>query len=361
MRETALRRHDNPLLVGRAGPARRSVMIGRRPDGGLGQPALPGSRAGLRLGIVFLVLLIGFPLSTNAETNAVERGLAWLVAQQKYSGEWSSNPALNALPMLALMSAGRTPGTRPYTSPLDRGLRFLLAQQAADGTCTGRGARMYGHALATITLAEAYGMARDDRFMQPALKRAVRVILRAQEVEKGTFHDGGWRYEPTSTDSDLSVTVWQVIALKAASEAGISVPRAALERAGRYVKRCEHPSGGFGYQPGGFPNQSRSAAGIIALRFGGWSKDPAIARAQRWLEKNPLQWEDDYFYHAACHLAHAEVGWNPKLMLDHQNADGSWPAAPNSPNEAKAGPLYSTAMAVLALTADWHYLPVFMQ
>ena len=309
------------------------------------------------MGLGFALLV---PAASFAETNAVERGLAWLVAQQKYGGAWSDNPALNALPMLALMSAGRTPGTKPYNSPLDRGLRFLLAQQAADGSFTGRGGRMYGHALATITLAEANGMARDDRFIQPALQRAVRVILRAQEVEKGMFHDGGWRYEPTATDSDLSVTVWQVIALKAASEAGLGVPRAALERAGRYVKRCEHPSGGFGYQPGGLPNQSRTAAAIIALRLGGWSKDPALGRAKRWLEANPLGWEHDYFSHAVCHLSHAGVPWDSKLLLEHQNADGSWPAAPNAPNEAKAGPLYTTAMAVLALTADWHYLPVFM-
>lgn len=344
MRRTASRRLGSWLRPAQEAPA----IAGRSP--------LPQV---ISLGMLLLALVL--PATVRAETNAVERGLAWLVAQQKYSGAWSDNPALNALPMLALMSAGRTPGTRPYNSPLDRGLRFLLAQQAEDGSFTGRGGRMYGHALATITLAEAYGMARDDRFIQPALKRAVGVILRAQEVEKGTFHDGGWRYEPTSTDSDLSVTVWQVIALKAASETGVSVPRGALERAGRYVKRCEHPSGGFGYQPGGFPNQSRSAAGIIALRFGGWSKDPAITRAKRWLGNNPLQWEHDYFYHAICHLAHAEVAWETKFLLDHQNADGSWPAAPNAHNEAKAGPLYSTSMALLALTADWHYLPVFMQ
>jgi squalene cyclase len=294
-------------------------------------------------------------------SNAVERGVAWLEAQQRPNGSWSDNPALNALPMLAQLAAGRPPGIRPYTSSLDRGLRFILTQQAADGSYTGHGGRMYGHGICTLLLAEACGMAKDDRFIRPSLQRAVRVILRAQEVEKGTFHDGGWRYEPTSTDSDLSVTVWQIVALKAASEAGVVVPRAALERAGRYVKRCEHPSGGFGYQPGGMPNQSRTAAAIISLRLSGWWKDPAIGRAQRWLQAQPLTWESDYFYHAVGHLAHANVAWDEKLLLDRQAADGSWPAAPNSPNEAKAGPLYSTSMAVLALTAQWHYLPVFME
>ncbi len=308
-----------------------------------------------------LLLALLLPISLLAADNpAVERGLDWLVAQQRADGSWSDNPALNALPMLALLSAGKTPGVKPYNSPLDRGLRSLLAQQAADGTFTGQGGMMYGHGIATLLLAEACGMTQDDRFLRPALRRAVRVILQAQAVEKGTFHAGGWRYAPSSTDSDLSVSVWQITALKAASEAGVVVPRAAMEKAGLYVKRCEHPSGGFAYQPGGFPNQSRTAAAIIALRLSGWWKDPAIGRAQRWLEKNPVTWESEYFHHAIVHAAHAGVTWDEKMLLEHQNKDGSWSAAPNSHGEDKAGPLYTTAMAVLALTARWYYLPVFM-
>jgi len=296
-----------------------------------------------------------------SQTNAVERGLAWLRAQQRPNGSWSDNAALNALPMLALLSAGHTPGVRPYDSPLDRGLRFLLSQQDKDGAFTAGGAMMYGHAMATLLLAESAGMTRDDRFLRPALQRAVELILRAQAVEKGEFHAGGWRYEPTSTDSDLSITAWQVIALKAASETGATVPRAALERAAHYIKRCEHPSGGFGYQPGGIPNQSRTAAAIIALRLCGCWQDPAIERARSWLQRNPLRWECDYFYHAACHTAHARAGFEETILLQHQNPDGSWPPAPRASNEARAGPLYSTSMAILALTARWHYLPIFME
>lgn len=299
--------------------------------------------------------------ATFADTNAVERGLAWLRSQQRPNGSWSDTTALNALPMLAMLSAGQTPGMKPYTSPLDRGLRFLLTQQDKDGGFTAGGAWMYGHGISTLLLAESAGMTRDDRFIRPALQRAVTLILRSQNIEKGEFHAGGWRYEPSSTDSDLSVTVWQIAALRSASETGVVVPRAAMERAGRYIKRCEHPSGGFAYQPGGIPNTCRTAAGIIALRQSGWWKDPAIGRAQRWLENNPLRWESEYFYHAASHTAHAGTGFDEKILLEHQNPDGSWPAAPNSNNEGRAGPLYTTSMAVLALTARWNYLPVFMQ
>ncbi|MCX7886085.1 MAG: terpene cyclase/mutase family protein [Verrucomicrobiae bacterium] len=296
-----------------------------------------------------------------ADTNAVERALGWLRAQQRSNGSWSDNVALNALPMLAMLSAGQIPGVRPYDSPLDRGLRFLLRQQAPDGAFTAGGGMMYGHALATLLLAEAAGMTGEDRFVRPALQRAVTLILRAQAVEKGEFHAGGWRYEPTSTDSDLSITVWQVIALRAASETGIPIPREAFEQAARYIKRCEHPGGGFGYQPGGIPNQSRTAGAILALQMCGRFDDPAIERARRWLRQNPLRWDSEYFYHAACHTAHAGAGFDAGLLLQRQQDDGSWPAAPHSPNEARAGPLYSTSMAVIALTARRNFLPVFMK
>jgi len=317
--------------------------------------------AACRLLLAAAFCFAGAGMARADHSNSVERGLSWLVSQQRADGSWSENPALNALPMLAMLAAGRTPGVKPYTSPLDRGLRFILTQATPEGAFTGHGGRMYGHGITTWLLAETCGMTRDDRFIRPALQRSVRVILQAQAVEKGTLHEGGWRYEPSSTDSDLSVSVWQITALKAASAAGIVVPRAALERAGRYLKRCEHPSGGFGYQPGGIPNHSRTAAAVVALRLSGWWKDPAIGRAQRWLEKNPLRWESDYFYHAVAHLAHAGVPWDPALLLNHQERDGSWPAAPNAHGETKAGPLYTTSMAVLALTAEWHYLPALME
>lgn len=310
------------------------------------------------LGAVLLCSLF-LPSPCFSQTGAVDRALHWLQAQQRPNGSWSDNAALNALPMLAMLSAGQTPGVRPYDSPLDRGLRFLLRQQDADGAFTAGGGMMYGHALATLLLAEAAGMTQEDRFVRPALQRAVTLILRAQAVEKGQFHAGGWRYEPTSTDSDLAVSVWQVIALRAASETGVAIPREAFENAARYIKRCEHPSGGFGYQPGGIPNQSRTAGAILALRMCGLWEDPAIERARRWLEQHPLRWDCEYFYHAACHTAHAGAGFNEKILLQRQNADGSWPAAPHSPSEAKAGPLYSTSMAVLSLTAQHNYLPVF--
>lgn len=301
------------------------------------------------------LLFVFLPCVSWAQTNATDRGLAWLALQQHTDGSWSTNVALNSLPILAFLSAGR-----PKDPAVERGLDFVLTQQGPDGAFTAGGAMMYGHGLTTLLLAELSGMTTRDAEVRGALEKAVTLILRSQAIQKADLHAGGWRYEPTSTDSDISVTVWQLIALKAASDVGVNVPREAMMRAIAYVTRCEHPQGGFGYQPGGLPNQSRTASAILVLRLCGQREDPAIERARHWLAANSLTWESPFFYYAAQHCAHADVGFDERILLEHQNPDGSWQAPPHSPDEAKAGPLYTTSMAVLASTAKSNYLPAFL-
>jgi hypothetical protein len=306
----------------------------------------------MKLRVVLILLLVSSSVA-RAGTNAVERGLQWLATQQQVTGAWSDNVALNALPVLAFLSAGRVPGPGRQGDVVENGLRRMLMHS----TFTDGGGGMYGHGIATLALAEVSGMTYRQTRVQIALRDAVGVILRAQAVPKGEFHVGGWRYQPDSTDSDLSVTVWQMAALRAASAAGVHVPQQAMDRAAAYIKRCEHPRGGFGYQPGGLPNQSRTAAGIFGLRLAGQGDDPAVARARRWLVTNPLRADSEFFYYAAYYCAQVGAGFDEQLLLTRQEADGGWPANPERDDERRGGRLYTTSMAVLALTAKEHYLP----
>ena len=293
--------------------------------------------------------------TTFAASNEVARGLTWLATQQRANGSWSSNAALNALPVLAFLSAGNVPATPGYGAIIDRGVRYILTQQTADGAFTNGGALMYGHGVTTLLLAEITGMVKRETGVRPRLMPAIELILRAQAVPKGDVHEGGWRFYPDSTDSDLAVTVWQVAALRAALEAGLHVPREAFERAAHYIHRCEHPRGGFAYQPGGFPNPGRTAAAVLALRLCGHFEEPPRA----WLAAQPLAWNDEYFYHAAFFCAQTGHGFDEQMLTTLQNADGSWPLPTHSLDEAEAGKLFTTSLAILALTAKDHYLPVF--
>ena len=76
---------------------------------------------------------------------------------------------------------------------------------------------MYSHAFATLFLAEVYGMVeRED--VKRTLQRSVDLIVDSQNAE------GGWRYKPFARESDMSITVCQVLALRSARNVGIHVP-----------------------------------------------------------------------------------------------------------------------------------------
>ena len=55
------------------------------------------------------------------------------------------------------------------------------------------------------------------------------------------------------------------------------------------------------------------------------------------------------------------IGLSESLLLDHQNADGSWPPPPDETHERQAGPVYTTALAVLSLTVEYRFLPIYQR
>ena len=78
--------------------------------------------------------------------------------------------------------------------------------------------------------------------------------------------EGGWRYQPIRADADLSMTVCQLNALRAARNAGLDVPGQTIDACIRYVKQSQNPDGGFRYMlQGGASAFPRSAGGLMAL------------------------------------------------------------------------------------------------
>ena len=221
---------------------------------------------------------------------------------------------------------------------------------------------MYGHGFATMFLAEAYGMVpRTD--IRETLSAAVQVIVASQNDE------GGWRYEPKGTEADLSVTICQIMALRAARNAGIYVPNETVDRCIDYVKQCQNADGGFTYmlsQPGD-SRFSRSAAGIVALFSAGVYEGEPIKQGLRYLRRHvprDKQRAEDYFmyghYYAAQAMWHASgehwKRWYPAIhdvLLDLQKSNGSW--------ENEISPEYETAMACLILQMPNSYLPIFQR
>ncbi|HYF01576.1 MAG TPA: hypothetical protein VEJ18_21820, partial [Planctomycetota bacterium] len=154
---------------------------------------------------------------------ATAKALKWLAANQNADGSWGTglyphNTAVTAFALLAFMSQGHHPGQGLYGPEVAEGTRFLLASEQADGYLVGTfGGNMYAHAMATLALAELWGMAGGEP-IRATLERATALIVKSQSPE------GGWRYEPAPTGHDISSTIMQVMALRAAKNSGLHVP-----------------------------------------------------------------------------------------------------------------------------------------
>ena len=302
-------------------------------------------------------------------TTSVDRALEYLAAKQKPDGSWHNNNAVNAVVLLSFLGRGHVPGRGPYRDVLESGKKFLLASAQPTGFVAF--GSMYEHGLATLAMAEMYGMS-PDRELEEKLRKAVDLIVKTQAPV------GGWRYAPAPNDADLSVTVMQVVALRAANNAEIPVPKETIERAIAYVDKCAHASGGFAYQPGGGPGPQTSAAGILSLQLFGRYDDPNIPKALDYISQLPVQWGNGpvtyfYYFHYYAIQAQFQAGgkywndWHPKvreLLLSKQNPDGSWDVPPGTAEgENVVGPnkAYWTAMSSLVLEIYMHYLPAYQR
>ena len=302
---------------------------------------------------------------------AIDRGLAWLVARQNEDGSfgasgYSRNVAVVSLAGIAFLSAGSSPGRGDYGQNINRVLGYVL--QAADesgficeAAYTSHGP-MYDHGFATLLLAELYGMSPDSD-VREKLSAAVRLIISTQSSE------GGWRYQPKVSEADISVTICQVMALRAARNAGIYVPNATIDRCVEYVKRSQNADGGFMYMLTGGPSRfPRSAAGVVALYSAGIYEGEEVRKGLDYLMQHLPQPQDfsrdthAMYGHYYAVQAMWQAGGEPwqrwysaihDVLLRQQQDDGSWMDLICAE--------YGTAMATIILQMPNNYLPIFQR
>lgn len=312
---------------------------------------------------------------------AVERGLEYLANQQDPAGFWKapglgSNTGIASLCVMAFLSAGHVPGQGPYGEAINRGIDYVLASQKDNGLLVDEASHgpMYSHGITTLMLCEVSGMvdaARQERVDQ-ALREALKLILAAQQVPKEqSSHAGGWRYQPNSTDADISCAGWQLMSLRAARNCGAPVPVESIDQAVEFITRCANRDGGFAYQPGGGSGFARTGTGVLCLELCGRHLDPLALAGGEWMLAHPERnFGGNFFFYGIYYASQAMfqlggrywVGFAEALypmMLDRQNADGSWPQG--SGNEAGAGQAYSTAMSILALSVSYRQLPIYQR
>ncbi len=307
----------------------------------------------------------------------VDRGLAALVKAQQSDGSFSEGSGITALAGMALLAGGHTPTRGQYQEASAKALRAVISRQdKVTGYLSSDQGNMYAHGFATLYLAECYGMA-PDQPVRRSLEAALDLIYYAQNKE------GGWRYSPSPTDADISVTICQIMALRAAFNAGVggTQTKETMEKALTYVRRCANGNGSFGYQasnggegwgttgPEGVP---RTAAGSMCLIGSGVTdlKDRQLGPALLFLRKNfaaHLKSGDGYFWYGQYYTSQAlfhspdpkdwETYWKEAwpVIARRQGKDGMWTQGEGP------GPVYATSMALIILQIPNNYLPIFQR
>lgn len=308
---------------------------------------------------------------------ATAKALDWLASKQNADGSWSgdgghqNSTAITGFALMAFMSQGHVPNQGKYGPEVAKGVRFLMAAQRRDpddGYLVGsRGGNMYCHGMATLALSQLWGMTGDED-VKKCLKKAIDLIIRCQ-CKDGSIHHGGWRYNPTPGDADISVTIMQVMALRGAKDSGIHVPDETMKRALSYINSCYDPNtGGYTYQPGNrSPGFARTAAGICVLKLCG-EYDKKIDRSVEYLKRSMENTREPHFWYGqyyACHAFHQVGGkdWEDyysamrKKLLGMQMSDGSW----SRREFQQGGPVYQTSIAIIVLSVPANYLPIFQR
>jgi hypothetical protein len=328
---------------------------------------------------------------------AVQEGLTYLTKEQSTAalpgafgtGDWSGNVAITGLAALAFLAGGHHPQRGPHGAVVEKATAYVVSQAQPDGLLYNArsqpkgGLWMYSHGFGTLFLAEVYGTplgADLSKQVLQTLKRAVDLILRTQNRQ------GGWRYEAEAVrQADLSVTVAQVMALRAARNLGLPVPDAAFQRSQEYMLRCqEMPGGGFRYQPDdSYPSFPMTGAGLAGLHCCGVYQGRAVDRARDYLLTfRPDQVtggtiHPDYFLYGHYYAALAMYQAPPRLWLPWYKAvrdellrpDTSKPSNPTPHRRQLSGfwhdprqsPHLATALALLILQLPLNCLPIFQK
>jgi prenyltransferase beta subunit len=326
--------------------------------------------------------------------NAVDSALKYLAQSQNPDGSWNAGmrfggggteAAVTGLCVMAFLSAGHVPGEGPYSANIEKGVRYVCSQQQRNGLFSsqfGGTSMMYSHGICTLMVAEVVGLMPDRKeanALRERLVAAVQLIRSAQCPVRG---DQGWRYQLQVLNSDMSVTGWQIMALRAAKNVGCDVPNSVIDNAVEYIKNSRAPGGGYRYTVRGNITVPCTGAAVLALELidktfhnSPDAKDSAQFVTDQ-IRRSPDPRFQQHFFYGVYYTSQAmfQVGgryWSPfyrdylhwlltnKESPANQQPGGFWNAISN--DDRQAGVNYCTAMAVLSLTVEYRFLPIYQR
>jgi squalene-hopene/tetraprenyl-beta-curcumene cyclase len=353
----------------------------------------------------------------NEVQHAIDRGLAWLTANQN-SNAWWQTPDHPAVTGLALMAFEGDPMDRyrgKSNLNLERAYQYLLRQAQANGSICVTNLPAYNTAICMMALLGA-GRAEFD----PVVRKARAFLVASQhdfgvKGELDTPFDGGFGYGlPSDKVSDMSNTLFALEAMRQSQRLAADRPAAGAQdlnwdAAIHFLQSCQNlPShnkepwvsdapkdlGGFVYHSGrsnagGDTNEitgrvalrsygSISYAGLLSYVYADLKRDdPRVKAVINWLKNNFTLDENPgmgtaglffYFHTMAKALTASGMGdvelpssghaaWRQDLalkLIGLQQADGSW--ANQNARWWEKEPALTTSYALLSLEMIWRGL-----
>jgi hypothetical protein len=332
---------------------------------------------------------------TDACEDAVVKALQWLKLTQSKAGNWPGNVANTGFALLAYLGHCETPLSAEYGDSclraivylVDLGLKNPAGWLSTSPNPAANKQLCYEHAINTYALAEAVTFCRSLRSeglvgipnLEEVTRRAGQLIIDNQTKQ------GGWEYGYAETSKrgggDLSITAWQLQALKACKHTGMDFRNlgTCARRGVEYVVTLAGADGGFGYSAPGKGHTdylTLTGAGMLCMQIWDKGSRSEVRAGARYVDANTrfeynTRFADLYghYYEAQAMLNRGGEQWkrHNRLFRDelirNQNPDGSWKppgggkelraVAPAYQNDAT----YRTCLCVLMLEVYYRFLP----
>lgn len=312
-------------------------------------------------------LRFGGAIPPEVET-VYERGLAWLASKQNDKGGWqggNDGAGVDGICLMAFLASGEDPNFGRYAPNIRRAVRSIVRSQDAETGYLPNS--MYHHGFAMLALSEAYGTVDEallwegEKPVRP-LSQVLDLAIRCAGTAQKNNRWGGWRYMPSSTDADTSVTGAVLMGLLAARNAGMEVADEVIDTALEYMRRSTGRDGSVAYSGGfgGFGESMNRSAIATLVSAVSKHKDTEEFKATlkhitERLEHNESTYKEYFRYYMAQALFQGDYAawqkWNAavaRVLSETQAADGSF-------NNGA----YETGMSLLALGLNYRFLPIY--